>query len=240
MSDGTVSQDDPAGSEQPDGGSRRVWTIAVAVLLAVGVIVAIVVVTTSGDDSDDESPVASGVDSTRAPDTAAPAATEAPDISGAPETTVGPSTELTFTISDIEDGGAIPIEYTCDGADDIPVITVSDVPAGTQQMALIMDDPDAPFDDPFVHWVIYEIPADATEITDGVADFTYGLNGLGETGWFGPCPPEGDGPHGYVFSLFALDTTLDLDADLDAIALAEAIAPAVITEAEIIASYERA
>jgi Raf kinase inhibitor-like YbhB/YbcL family protein len=113
------------------------------------------------------------------------------------------------------------------------------VPEGTQQLALIMDDADAPTPDPFVHWVVYGIAGDATEITDGNDEFTYGLNDTGTADWFGPCPPPGDGPHGYVFTLYALDAVIELPEDLDGRDLFTAIEPEVTLEAEVSATYER-
>ena len=225
--------------------------IALAVVLIAAVIAAIVVLA-SGDDSDDESVSSNSAATTQAPDTTAtpettsapesteaPPATDAPETTSAPETTEAPVTpELTFTIEDIEDGGTIPVDFTCDGANDPPIVTVTAVPEGTMQLALIMDDPDAPTEDLFVHWVVYGIAGDVTEITDGNDDFTYGLNDTGASGWFGPCPPPG-GPHGYIFTLFALDAEIELPEDLNGRDLATAIEPAVTLETELVATYER-
>jgi Raf kinase inhibitor-like YbhB/YbcL family protein len=252
MTDDSTTPNDANG----DGsGSPRGWMIAVVVGLVVALIGVIVLVATDGDDSDDESVT---TDSASAATTESPATTETPETTetpvstDAPETTATPAStdrpetteapvdpELTFTIVDIDDGGTIPENFTCDGPNDVPVLTVTAVPEGTQQLALIMDDADAPTPDPFVHWVVYGIAADATEITDGNDDFTYGLNDTGTAGWFGPCPPPGDGPHGYVFKLYALDAVIELPEDLDGRELATAIEPAVMLEADISATYER-
>ena len=235
--------------------------IAVVVGLVVALIGVIVLIASDGDDSDDESVTTDSASaattqapatteapettaspaSTDAPETTeAPASTDAPETTSAPETTEAPvDPELTFTIADIDDGGTIPENFTCDDPSDVPVLTVTAVPEGTQQLALIMDDSDAPTPDPFVHWVVYDIAADATEITDGNDDFTYGLNDTGTAGWFGPCPPPGDGPHGYVFTLYALDAVIELPEDLNGRELAMAIEPAVMLEAEVSATYER-
>jgi len=234
--------------------------IAVVGGLVVAAIGVIVLVVTGGDDSGDGSATTDSVsattteasDTTESPDTTeapvttdAPETTEVPETTAAPETTEAPETtvapvdpELAFAIEDIDDGGTIPTNFTCDGSDDVPVVTVEAVPDGTQQLALIMDDPDAPTPDPFVHWVVYNIAGDATEITDGNDNFTYGLNGFGTNGWKGPCPPPGEA-HNYIFTLYALDAELTLPDDLDGLELAEAIDPAIILDAVVTAFYER-
>ena len=118
------------------------------------------------------------------------------------------------------------------------VVTVESSPAGTLQLAFVVDDPDAPTDEPFVHWVVYSIPGDATEFTDAEDGITYGVNDADVEGWVGPCPPDGE--HEYVFTMFALDQTLELDAGLDGRELVEMIADATIAEVAITATYERA
>lgn len=118
------------------------------------------------------------------------------------------------------DGANIPPQYTCDGSDAPPPLSVHDVPQGTRSFALIMDDPDAPRGT-FVHWLAYDIP------TDGTFDATRGRtlrNGFGRDGYGGPCPPPGHGPHRYHFTLYAVDvpsltvkgkTRRDLEAALE-------------------------
>lgn len=252
MTDDTTTpndMNDGDGSRSPRG-----WMIAVSGGLVLALIGVIVLVATGGDDSNDQSVATDSVsastteasDTTESPDTTeAPAPTDAPETTAAPETTTAPETtaapvepELAFTIADIDDGGTIPTNFTCDGSDDVPVVTVEGVPDGTQQLVLIMDDPDAPTADPFVHWVVYNIAGDATEVTDGNESFIYGLNGFGTNGWQGPCPPPGEA-HNYIFTLYALDAELALPDDLDGLELAEAIEPAIIVDAVVTASYER-
>ena len=110
--------------------------------------------------------------------------------------------------------GEIPRKYTCDGEDLSPPLSWSGLPAGTKSLALIVDDPDAP--DPkapkmvYVHWVLYNIPADAAGLAEAIraADLPRGtlegLNDWGRTGYGGPCPPIGR--HRYFHKLYALDT----------------------------------
>jgi Raf kinase inhibitor-like YbhB/YbcL family protein len=157
---------------------------------------------------------------------------------------------MTLTLSSpaIRAGGAIPGKYTCDDADISPPLKWSGVPDRTRSFALIVDDPDAP--DPakpqrtYVHWVLYNLPADARELPEGVTPRDLppgtreGTNDWGRTGYGGPCPPIGR--HRYFFKLYALDTVLaDLGkstkADLEA-----AMRDHVLARAELVGTYERA
>ncbi len=128
-----------------------------------------------------------------------------------------------------EDGGSIPSRYTCDGADVSPPLAWSEVPDGTQSLALIVEDPDARG---FVHWVLANIPADTRELAEGEGDAigTPALNGFGRSGWGGPCPPSGE--HRYVFTLYALPGTISDATDADAVrgaAEASALARTTLT-----------
>lgn len=104
--------------------------------------------------------------------------------------------------------------FGCTGGNVSPELTWSDAPEGTQSFALIMFDPDAPTGvGGFTHWIVYNIPADATSLPEGagaqdgaalpagakMAGNSYGFGGYG-----GPCPPEGDTPHRYQFTLYAI------------------------------------
>jgi Raf kinase inhibitor-like YbhB/YbcL family protein len=112
--------------------------------------------------------------------------------------------------------GEIPATYTCDGEDGAPPLRWSGAPPGTRSFVLIVDDPDAP--DPaapkrtYVHWVLYDIPADATSLAERVtaaglpAGTREGVNDWDKSGYGGPCPPIGR--HRYFFKLFALDRML--------------------------------
>ena len=102
------------------------------------------------------------------------------------------------------DGADIPVRYTCDGDDVSPRLTWTGTPQGTRSIALIMDDPDAPRGT-FTHWVIHDLPPELTELGEGAALGTQGRNSFGRRGYGGPCPPPGDDPHRYRFTLYALD-----------------------------------
>jgi len=123
---------------------------------------------------------------------------------------------LSMTSDAFADGGEIPARYTCEGEDLAPALQWTGIPDGTRSLVLIVDDPDAP--DPqapkmtWVHWVLYNIPADATALNAGVTapalppGTREGLNDWQRTGYGGPCPPIGR--HRYFHKLYALDTTL--------------------------------
>lgn len=108
----------------------------------------------------------------------------------------------------------IPSDYTCDGRNISPPLTIEDIPSSTQSLVLIVDDPDAPNGD-FVHWLVWNIDPKKEQIKSN--SIPSGLDGqpavegttsFGKTGWSGPCPPSGN--HHYQFKVFALDKTLDL------------------------------
>jgi Raf kinase inhibitor-like YbhB/YbcL family protein len=153
---------------------------------------------------------------------------------------------MAFTLSSaaFKPGGAIPTSHTCDGADRSPTLSWNGAPAGTKGFALIMDDPDAPVGT-WVHWVLYEIPASATDLPQGVpADDTLasgakqGINDFRKTGYGGPCPPPGKA-HRYFFKLYALDAPTSLKARATKAEVLRAIEGHVLAEAELMGTYKR-
>ncbi|MBD2447134.1 YbhB/YbcL family Raf kinase inhibitor-like protein [Nostoc sp. FACHB-152] len=137
-------------------------------------------------------------------------------------------------------GEYIPQRYTSDGENISPPLEWSGLPSGTQQLALICHDPDAPLPQGFTHWVIYGIEPTINQIAeaDG-SQFTQGLNSTNQPGYTGPAPPKGHGLHHYYFWLYALDTKLNLKANLNREQLLEAIANHVIEQARLIGVYQR-
>ena len=116
---------------------------------------------------------------------------------------------MAFRISSpaFADGADIPVRHTCDGEDRSPLLTWAGAPRATRSFALIVDDPDAPRGT-FTHWLLFDLPADTTELAENVPAGTVGLsgrNGFGRTEYGGPCPPPGDDAHRYRFTLHALD-----------------------------------
>jgi hypothetical protein len=131
----------------------------------------------------------------------------------------------------------IPTRYTCDGEDLSPPLTIDGIPEGTAALVLIVDDPDAPHD-VWDHWVAYDIPPEGV-IPEGVSNVgTGGRNSWGRTGYGGPCPPPG-GSHRYIFSIYAIDTTLGLGEGVDKGAVLNAIQGHILDEAELIGRYSR-
>jgi Raf kinase inhibitor-like YbhB/YbcL family protein len=143
--------------------------------------------------------------------------------------------------------GEIPTEYTCEGEDESPELRFIDVPAAAKSLALIVDDPDAP--DPekpertWVHWVLYNVPADAGSLARGVEPTKLpdgarqGLNDWNRTGWGGPCPPIGR--HRYFHRLYALDTVLSDLGKATKHDLLKAMEGHVVAQAELMGTYEK-
>jgi len=147
--------------------------------------------------------------------------------------------KLSLTSDAFQSGQAIPIQYTCDGADQAPVLTWGDPPPGTKSFALVIDDPDAP-SGTFRHWGVFDIPASARSIGGAQHVGTEVSNDFGKSGYGGPCPPKGHGPHHYHFKLFALDTDkLGLSTDAKVIDVENAARQHAIAEGELIGTYER-
>ena len=110
------------------------------------------------------------------------------------------------------DAGTIPKRFTCSGADTSPPLAWDKVPARTREIAVLVEDVDA---DGFAHWILLQVPPAVDHFAEGrpPAGAVQAENGFGDRRWGGPCPPEGGGPHRYVFAVYALDEPLGLDAD---------------------------
>ncbi len=154
---------------------------------------------------------------------------------------------LTLTSTAFADQGEIPPQYTCDGDDRSPPLAWEGVPNGTQSLALIVDDPDAPDPDApkvtWVHWVICNILTSETGLPEGVtapnlpAEATEGLNDWEQVGYRGPCPPIGR--HRYFHKLYALDTMLpDLDTPTKT-QLESAMADHILGQATLMGTYQK-
>lgn len=141
-------------------------------------------------------------------------------------------------------GEMIPKKFTCDGPDASPKLNWTEPPAKTQSFALIMDDPDAPAGT-WVHWVLFDLPAETRELAEGVAKqeqlangSRQGRNDFGKIGYGGPCPPPGD-PHRYFFKLYALDAKLNLKAGATKADVEGAMKGHILAHAEMIGKYGR-
>ncbi len=133
----------------------------------------------------------------------------------------------------------IPERHTGDGEDVSPALEWTGAPEGTRSFAVVVHDPDAPLVDGFTHWVAYGIPGDANGLPEGAQDgLVQGTHSMGESGYMGPAPPPGHGPHHYYFWVYALDDELELEPGLDRRALLERIEDHVIEQARVIGTYE--
>ncbi|MBE7560017.1 YbhB/YbcL family Raf kinase inhibitor-like protein [bacterium] len=155
---------------------------------------------------------------------------------------------MQITSSAFAPGGPIPKKYTGDGADVSPALEWKGLPADTKELALICDDPDAPRADPWVHWVVYNIPASATGLSEGIGSpaaisklpgAQLGKNSWGKLGYNGPMPPPGHGRHRYYFKLYALSEPLKLKAGASKEELLAAIKGKLLDEAEVMGTYQR-
>ena len=157
------------------------------------------------------------------------------------------ASNMSITSEAFEHNSHIPSRYTCDGEDISPPLAWRHVPAGTESLVLIVDDPDAP--DPaapkvtWVHWLLYNIPAswqgrEEALAAENLLDNTrQGRNGWKRTAYGGPCPPTGR--HRYFFKLYALDTVLpDLHEPTKA-KLENSMQGHVLAQAELIGTYQR-
>lgn len=141
-------------------------------------------------------------------------------------------------------GTLIPRRHTCQGADVSPALTWTDPPAGTKSFALIVTDPDAPAHT-WVHWVIYNLPANARQLPEGVSKDAkvqhgalQGSNDFERLGYGGPCPPPGE-PHRYFFRLYALNAQLNLKPGASREQVEEAMKGHILARAELMARYGR-
>jgi Raf kinase inhibitor-like YbhB/YbcL family protein len=132
----------------------------------------------------------------------------------------------------------IPSRHTCDGEDVSPPLRWTNVPKGTQSLALIVDDPDAP-GGVFTHWIAWGLDPTADGLAEGEQAPNEGRNDFGTTGYRGPCPPPGHGRHRYVFRLYAIDAALELPPKAAKPELEQAIEEHVLTMAELVATYAR-
>jgi Raf kinase inhibitor-like YbhB/YbcL family protein len=140
------------------------------------------------------------------------------------------------------DGAAIPRRFTCDGENLSPPLQWSGAPGETQSFVLLCDDPDAPAGT-WHHWAAFDLPPVLTELIDGAAqnkDMKQAVNDFRKTGYGGPCPPHGHGPHHYHFRLLALSTDhLQAKGNASCRDIEREARKHVIDEAILIGWYER-
>jgi len=147
-----------------------------------------------------------------------------------------PGKVLTITSTSFTNGGPIPSRYSCEGANTNPPLQVSGIPSGTQSLALIMHDPDAPMAGGFTHWVMWNINVNGT-ITENFKSAMQGLNGAQKIGYAGMCPPTGT--HHYHFKVYALDTKLNLIVNADKTTLEDAMKGHILAEGDLVGLYKK-
>lgn len=154
---------------------------------------------------------------------------------------------MQITSTAFEDGERIPQQYTGEGADISPPLRVEDVPEDAAALALIVDDPDAP-SKTWVHWLIWNVPADHTAFPENVhqdetvpelGGAAQGLNDFDEIGYGGPMPPPGHGTHHYRFTVHALSQELDVEPGADRETLDAAVEEHTLVTARLTGTYER-
>lgn len=155
----------------------------------------------------------------------------------------GTEMKIQIKSSAFEEGGMIPAKYTCDDIDISPPLAWNSVPDGTKSLALICDDPDAPMGT-WVHWVIFNLPADIKELSENIPPqktlangAKQGKNDFGKIGYGGPCPPGGT--HRYFFKLYALDAEFDLDSGATKKQLLKAMEGHILAAGQLIGKYKR-
>jgi len=155
---------------------------------------------------------------------------------------------LTLRSTAFIEGTNIPTQNTCDGQDLSPPLQWSGAPSGVKSFALMMEDPDAP-PGTWIHWVIYDLPGNATSLEEGIEKSetlkngakqgqSWGVKEFSRVGYYGPCPPPGK-PHRYIFKLYALDRLLNLPAKLSKFDLEKAMKGHGLAEAQLIGNYAR-
>jgi Raf kinase inhibitor-like YbhB/YbcL family protein len=136
------------------------------------------------------------------------------------------------------DNAQVPVEYSCKGRNVPPPLRWQNVPPGTESLALVVDDPDAPAG-LYVHWVVTGIPPSTTELGEGPlpGGASVSLNSSGKAEYFGPCPPAGSGVHHYRFQLYALNKPLTLAATTPARDATQTIANAAIADTRTVGLF---
>lgn len=156
----------------------------------------------------------------------------------APAETEKSQMTLQITSPAFSEGGTIPVKYTCDGENLSPQLDWTSVPQGTQSLALIADDPDAPVGT-WVHWVLFDLPPDLTSLPEGVSGTgTQGTNSSKKLIYGGPCPPTGS-PHRYYFKLYALDTLFNLEEGASKAELEKAMQGHILAQGQLMGKYGR-
>jgi Raf kinase inhibitor-like YbhB/YbcL family protein len=147
---------------------------------------------------------------------------------------------MTLVSTAFEEGADIPVRFTCDGDDVSPPLRWTGVPDDAVELAVLVEDPGAPRGT-FVHWVVAGIDPAAQGFEEGDVPHgaVEGSNDFGQEGYRGPCPPEGDEPHRYAFTVLALSKPSDFLSDGSAADLYEVAADTAVASGRLAATYGR-
>ncbi len=152
--------------------------------------------------------------------------------------------DMQLTSTAFEQGGSIPKQHTGEGMDISPALSWSNPPEGTKAFAVICHDPDAPLVSPagtygYVHWVLYNIPANVTSLEEGSSGFTNGKTDFGTEAYGGPMPPNGHGKHHYYYWVLALNEQIEIEPGLTMWQLLERVEGSLIGMNRLLGTYER-
>lgn len=140
--------------------------------------------------------------------------------------------------SAFEDGGRIPVRFTCDGGEASPPLSWSGVPKDAASLALVVDDPDAP-GGTFVHWVVLDIPVDTRSVAEGRVPEAgvQTQNSSGGSSYAGPCPPSGT--HHYRFTVYAMSDPTGLEGGAASDDALDAVGEAALARGTLVGTYTR-
>ena len=143
--------------------------------------------------------------------------------------------KMEITSPEFKHNGFIPKKFTCQGEDINPALEIKNIPKGTNSLALIVDDPDAPMGT-WVHWVVFDIPV-VDKIKEDSVPGKQGVNDSGKRNYGGPCPPSGT--HRYFFKIYAFDSKLNLNEGISKEDMEDAMEGHILGEAELIGLYKK-
>jgi hypothetical protein len=152
------------------------------------------------------------------------------------------SAELSLKSERFDGGSPIPASYSADSGTLSPPISWHGIPGQTKSIVLIVEDPDAPTPNPFVHWIVFDMEPETRSLPEGASGregILEGKNSNLKRGWTGMAPPRGDTPHRYHFQLYALDRRLGLDDNVGRTELFDAMAGHVIARGLLVGTYAR-
>ncbi len=149
------------------------------------------------------------------------------------------SKNMIISSSIFQNNGEIPKKYTCEGEGINPPLEFSGIPSEAKSLVLIMDDPDAPMSDGFVHWVVFNMNPTISGIAENMKpeSGTEGTGSSGKQGYVSPCPPSGT--HHYHFKLYALNDALDLNSSVGRNEIEKAMEGKIVGQAELIGLYQK-